>query len=212
VAISGDGNVVVAGTFCHLYQPIPDPPPCLQDAQFGTYIWDAQGNALVADIASTYQGVYWVAASRDGSTAASGGWYSKSPFQGFVAAYDVASQQRTLLDTSLPGRTNMVALSQNGVYLVAANESLYLYMQRDRYSWGAPQILPPPAPGDYYVAAAISSDGSWIAASTARHTILLVRNSFGNFGAQFKGTSEQPLLRPAGTRNCTIQLSSPTQV
>jgi hypothetical protein len=183
VAISGDGNVVVAGTFCHLYAPIPNPPPCSESAQFGTYIWDGQGNALKGDLFNGWQGVYWVGASRDGSTVASGGWYSgpTSP-QGFVAAYDVASKTRTLMATSLPGRTNMVALSENGVYLVVANESLYLYMQKSPSSWGPPQILPPPTPGDYYVAATISADGSWIAACTAKHVVMLIANSFGFMG------------------------------
>ena len=184
VAVSGDGNVVAAGTFCHLYKPIPDPPPCQESAEFGTYYWDANGNALwQPDTFNGYQGVYWVTVSRDGSTIASGGWYSgpKSP-KGFVAAYNVASHKRTLMINNLPSRTNMVALSADGVYLLVANESLYLYMSTGP-GWGPPAVLPPPQSGDYYVSAVISADGSWIAACTAASVIVLVRNSFGVLGA-----------------------------
>jgi len=182
-AISADGKVVVAGTFCHQYDPKnPNPGSCSESAQFGTFYWNAQGNPLwQPDIFTGWQGVYWVAVSRDGSTIASGGWYSGPPSRnGFVAAYNVASKTRTLFNNTLPARTNMVALSDNGVYLVAANDSLYLYMSTGS-GWGPPQVLPAD-PNDYYVAAVISGDGSWIVACTAASKIVLVRNSSGFFG------------------------------
>lgn len=53
----------------------------LENGVFGTYGFtrDGGGQPAWTDLFNGYEGVYAVAVSGDGSTAASGGWFSQSP-------------------------------------------------------------------------------------------------------------------------------------
>jgi hypothetical protein len=182
VATSADGSINVAGTYFLGYGPSSSqgstPPPPFT---VGILAWDANGNQLWEnDIKNVTEGVYWVAVSRDGSTAAGGGLISTG--NGFVYAYD--AKGNSLLSASVKARTNMVALSANGKYLVAAADQLYLYTNKGS-GFGAPSILSlsfTNSPDDYVVAAGISSDGSTIVASTASGFVVLVPNNNGTLG------------------------------
>lgn len=127
-AISADGKVVVAGTFFHNYG---GGTPVAQADQFGTFCFDNYGNQLWADKFVGYEGVYWVAVSADGTTAASGGCITQTPFQGYVRAYDVANGPANILDARLPARVNELALSANGDTLVVAADKVYLFTRTD---------------------------------------------------------------------------------
>jgi len=128
VAISGDGNRVVGGTFFHKYAlelgPTADikTPP----ATYGTYCYDRTGRLVWKDEFNGWEGVYWVDVSTDGAWAASGGWFSQSPLQGFVRAYD-ANAGNTVLDYRTTSRVNQVALSADGRWLVSAAKTLVLF-------------------------------------------------------------------------------------
>ena len=94
VAISGNGQVVIAGTY-FFTGAVP--------ATLGTYAYDANGNPLwqhVAPPAPGDNGVYWVAVSRDGQWAASGGGHHDvlpaGPLgTGYVIAHEVATGNQT---------------------------------------------------------------------------------------------------------------------
>src|SRR3954452_17410174 len=100
VAISGDGQVVIAGTY---YRDNPLAPPVT-----GTYVYGASGAALWQDVALPTtdaqgvvknQGIYWVAVSRDGEWAASAGGDHKVPLPpapgiGTLTAYEMATGNR----------------------------------------------------------------------------------------------------------------------
>src|SRR4051794_19872794 len=72
-AISDDGQRVVAGTFIHDY-----PNNSMVHGTFGTFAYDAAGNQLWGDTLSTWDGVFAVAISGDGSVAAGGGYATKT--------------------------------------------------------------------------------------------------------------------------------------
>ncbi len=180
-AISGDGSIAIAGTYCHLYNqssPGAGKALCSESATFGTFLYDAQGNEVYADPFAGWQGVVSVAVSRDGSTAASCGWYQTSPDTGFIYGYNVAGSQttRTLKQyiTSSNGRGNMVALSNNGSVLAVGADDLYIFT-RNSTGWNAPVVMscPDPNSADYVTAVGISGDGTQVVATTAKGYIML---------------------------------------
>lgn len=134
VAISADGDRVIAGTFFHTYGANESRrgPAVLtgspsENGTFGTYCYDAAGNRLWANEFTGWQGVYWVAVSADGAKAASGGLMAESPQAGFVRAFDVKASGKVLLDYPTQQRVNQVALSAGGEWLVSAAETLVLF-------------------------------------------------------------------------------------
>jgi WD40 repeat protein len=178
VAISGDAGTVVAGTYFFPYGGgVKHSPADATPITVGTFAWDATGKALWQDKFSATEGVYWVALSRDGKWAASGGRIG--PAQGFVYVYDVVSGSR-LSSFSTTVRVNMVAFSSDASYLVAGADQTYLF-SRTGAAWGAPQKLPCAA-GDSVIAVAISGNGQWIVAGTFKGSVILVQNTAGSFG------------------------------
>lgn len=179
VAISGDGGTVISGTFYFPYAAgVKHSSADVQPITVGTFAWSAKGASLWQDKFQATEGVYWVAVSRNGQWAASGGL--AAPASGFVYAYSVSSGNRALtFNTKV--RVNMVALSQDAAYLVAGADETYLFT-RSGTNWGTPQKLPC-ATGDSVIAVAISADGQWIVAGTFLGSVILVQNKLGVFGA-----------------------------
>jgi WD40 repeat protein len=179
VAISSDGSIVVAGTYYFPYAagakhtPADTPPITV-----GTFAWNTKGKLLWQDKFSATEGVYWVGLSSDGQWAASGG--RSAPAQGFVNIYNAATGKRSLVYNPKV-RVNMVAFSQDGSYLVAGADDVYLF-SRSGTNWGQPKILPC-SPGDSATAVAMSADGKWIVAGTFEGSVVLVQNNGGSFGA-----------------------------
>jgi hypothetical protein len=197
--ISGNGSVVVAGTFCHDYgasTPKQVPPPCSETGTFGTFFYDAAGLEFFHDQFTGWQGVVSVAISRDGSTGASCGWLKTNPDTGFVFAYTVSGAQtsRSLSHyiVGAQGRGNMVALSADGSTLVSGADQLYVF-SRSGQGWTGPVIISFPAgdTDDYVTAIGLSGDGTRVVAITANGYVMLASYSGGAWSkaASWKITS-----------------------
>ncbi len=182
VAVSANGGVVVAGTFFHTYgssssvetlepeqkmaarvagsRASSTDSPTSEYGTFGTYVWDRSGNLLMQAEFAGWQGVYWVDASADGSTVASGGWYSGTPsYQGFIAAYAVATGD-SLLFYTLPSRGNIVALNANGSLLLAGADQGYLFAKATDGNFNpTPSTISLTASGDTALVTALDSAG-----------------------------------------------------
>jgi WD40 repeat protein len=173
VAISGEGQVVIAGTYYRQNPVVPN--------EIGTYIYDADGKLLHQDTAAPEttaqgvpmnQGVYWVAVSRDGKWAASAGGDHKVPMAsppgtGKLIAYDIGARtQDTLLEAPIGG-VNMVALSADGSYLVAGADAAYVF-QRTGSTFAKRDVLRDGVgPADSVTVVAISDDGQWVVYGTS---------------------------------------------
>ena len=192
-AISADGGCVVAGTFYHVYAPQMDafPPAPQYPNKYGTYCFNGSGTQLWVDQFQGYEGVYAVAISADGSTAASGGWYSSSPFQGFIRAYDVANGPTYLFDFRLGERVNSLALSSDGSTLVAGADQVYLFQQDNGTFPSEPAelaLVDPPAGSttpNSVQAVAVTSDGTWILIGDYYGNVYYVENNSGSFGQPY---------------------------
>ncbi|WP_223875788.1 WD40 repeat domain-containing protein [Xanthomonas sontii] len=201
VAVSDDGNVIVAGTFFHNYSHpsrIPGldavPPdqrkiferiaPAAtrtdvcgdQDGHFGTYAWDRTGKPLLTKEFDGWQGVYWVDVAADGGTVASCGWKSQAPYAGFISAWTVAGGKE-LLSFSLPGRGNMVALDASGRTLLAGAEQGYLFCRDGDGAFAEPVCIALNVRGDSdqdsVIATGISADGATGLVASAHGEIIL---------------------------------------
>ncbi len=201
VAVSADGGVIAAGTFFHTYSssstssaaklaqrqagssaPASAPSPS-EYGTFGTYVWDGAGNLLMQSEFNGWQGVYWVDVSADGTTVASGGWYSGSPsYQGFIAAYDVSSGA-TQLFFQMSARGNVVALDGSGSLLLAGADLGYLFARGSDGHFGAlPQTISPTASGDTVLVTALSSTGNIGMLGSYQGEVMLVAISAGVAG------------------------------
>jgi hypothetical protein len=177
VAISGDGSKVFAGTYYHNYSS--HVVASITPFNVGVFAWSKSKTLLWKDVFSSTDGVYWVACSRDGAWAASGGLLSYK--KGFIKAYNTSSGSTNLLYNPKE-RTNMVALNQDGTYLVAGADSLYLFTRTGTTWTAVPKILPI-ASDDSVISVGISGDGKWIVAGTFKGQVILVQNNAGSFGA-----------------------------
>ncbi len=194
-AISADGKFVVAGTFFHQYSPGSASPqqPTGQPDEFGTFLFDRDGKQLWADKFVGYEGVYAVAISGDGSVAASGGWFSSSPFQGYVRAYAIADGPASIIDYRLGTRVNALALSADGSTLVAAADNVYVFQKSNGVFPKTPAILPLNAVENAVSgstpnsaqAIAITSDGRWIVIGDYVGNVYLVENNAGQLGKPY---------------------------
>jgi outer membrane protein assembly factor BamB len=109
-AISADGSRVVAGTSQEFGQ-----------GQFAVMCFDADGTQRWSQpigTAETYQGVFWVAISADGSTVAAGGELADGS-NGFLVAYAADTGFPLYSQTGLPARVNQVSLSDDGTLMLA---------------------------------------------------------------------------------------------
>ena len=193
-AISADGQRVLAGTFFHSYSPQMDalpPTPSLPD-QFGTYCFDSEGRQLWVDKFQGFEGVYTVAISASGKIAASGGWITSSPYDGFVRAYEVDNGPANILDfRTQQARVNALALSADGSTLVAAADKIYLFQQTNGVFPVSPAEFPlqsPPAGSskqNSVQAIAVTTNGTWIVAGDYFGNIYLIENDAGTFGKSY---------------------------
>jgi hypothetical protein len=179
VAISGDGGRIVAGM--RMYNGDPVNPV---NATVGFFGWDQWGNNLwpaqwpsgdtftLAVPPGEVIGVSSVAISKDGNWAARGGLTSAT--NGFLDVYDAAGIKTTL--ATLPEEVRSVALNNDGTYLAAAADQLYVF-KRTGSTWSGPQTVSDPAGSVRRVA--ISDDGQWIAAAVSGGWAALVQNQMG---------------------------------
>ncbi|MBO9872561.1 MULTISPECIES: WD40 repeat domain-containing protein [Xanthomonas] len=212
VAVSDDGNVIVAGTFFHQYGGLSQIPgleavpveqrkiferiaPAAtrsdvgdnQQGCFGTYAWDRAGNRLLTKEFDGWQGVYWVDVAADGGIVASCGWQSQSPYAGFVGAWAVPGGDE-LLSFALPVRGNMVALDACGRTLLAGAEQGYLFYREGDAAFSAtPACIALTAGGtgdsaDSVIATGIAADGTIGLVASAQGEIILFPIAAGQPG------------------------------
>lgn len=187
VAISGNGSRVLAGTFFHNYSSeapkssaIPDVGDASQTGTFGTYCYDQTGSLCWKDEFTAWQGVYWVDVSTDGAWAAAGGWFSQSPYAGFVRAYD-ASTGTVLLQHATTARVNQVCLSADGSWLVSAANTLVLFQRVNGVFVKADEYVP--AAADTFETISLSADGRTLVAGAYSGKVHLFSLANGCFGA-----------------------------
>jgi WD40 repeat protein len=193
LSMSGDGNVIFAGTFAF------EGSGNFKVASFnktGTMLW--QNN----DFTNFYEGVNWTGISRDGRYAAAGGWITTNtyPHQAFLRAYNAATGA-LLLDDRPTSRVEGIALSTNGSWIISAADDLRLYQLRSLkvpILWKKPVISKVPwwpwlfpiwrtityytptstnAPaGEKFHTVAMSGDGHWIVAGGSNGKVGLYEN------------------------------------
>jgi WD40 repeat protein len=164
---------------CRHFPSPPPPPPPAPPAKLGTYAYRADGTQLwkhEAAPASKDNGVYWVAVSRDGKWAASGGGHHKvaprTTDLGYLYAYEVANGTPKPLPLNAGnGGVNTVALSSDGSYLVAGGDAAYVFA-RHGTTFAAPVVLTDYlGPTDSVVSVAISDDGKWVVYGTSTNRV-----------------------------------------
>lgn len=193
-AISANGERVVAGTFFHVYapqMPMPPVPATALPNEYGTYCFNRDGEQLWADKFQGYEGVYAVAISGQGNIAASGGWYSSSPFQGFVRIYDVDNGPANLVDFRLSERVNALAVSSDGSSVAAGADKVYLFQATNGVYPTTPAeftLMNPPAEStapNSAQAISMTSDGQWILVGDYYGNVYLIATAKGSFQKPF---------------------------
>jgi WD40 repeat protein len=178
VGISGDAGSVVAGTFFHSYSEDRRVGENGNNGIFGIYCWDRAGTLRWSNTFAGYEGVYWASLSGDGAWAASCGWYSSSPYNGFIAAFQGSDGTVALDYYKTPSRVNQVVLNADGSVLAAGGDQLYLFF-RSGTTYGTTPSTLPVASGDSVISVGISADGQWVAAGTYDGVVLLVKLANG---------------------------------
>ncbi len=174
VAISGDGSRVVAGTYFYTAGPTPAPKTV------GMFAYDSKGKELwpAPDTYPATFGINWVAISRDGAWAASGGQISGT--SGLINAYNAASGNKSLTYNP-PVIVNMVALNSDGSFLVAGADLLYVFARQGSTNvWAPPQTVT--YPNGKVERVAVSADGKWIVAAVSGGVVSLVQNNIASGG------------------------------
>ena len=124
------------------------------------------------DVCSHFEGVHTLAASRDGNTVAAGGWYSSQPWAGFVTAW-TGSGMRLLTWNEAPSRIDEVALSADGLTLVAIGEGLYVFHRKPGQPFSAQPVATIEIAGGFGSSLALDESGRWIAATDAEGSVHL---------------------------------------
>lgn len=177
VAISDDGGTVIAGNFLHEYSKQSNKKSdsgALQN--FGTYCFDSSGNQLWKDVFKAWEGIYWVAISGNAAFAASGGWYTYTPENGFIKAYNVKTKDEVFFQLT-DGRVNKIDLSCDGNYLLAASDSLYFTTLSSKGKFDKPQIIKAPGSYNRFVTSSLSSDGQYAVACDNNGIVYLFEKS-----------------------------------
>jgi WD40 repeat protein len=174
VAISDDGRRVIGATFTHDYQTKARGPN--RPGIYGTSAYDIVGNLLWNNSFSGWDGVFAVAISGDGKTAAGGGW--ASPGHAFLQVYNAVTGGVKLNVTTIPARVNCVSLSRDGGVLVAAADTVYVYVKDAAEVYQPQNNLPLNAQinqffGGFVSAVAVHPDGTWLAACGKGGTVLV---------------------------------------
>ena len=170
VAISDNGRRVIGGTFTHDYAAGSRGPN--RPGIYGTSAYDAGGNLLWSNSAPAWDGVFSVAISGDGEIAAGGGW--AGPGRGFLQVYG-GQYGGVLLDVStIPARVNGISFSTNGGVLVAAADSVYVFVRDSEkvYKPATDPLLTTFFDG-FVPAITVHPDGTWLAACGRNGKILV---------------------------------------
>ena len=215
VAISSDGSKVIAGTYYFDYSRTGHSLTGKLPFTVGVFAYNKSQSLLWKDEFPVSEGVYWVALSRDGAWAASGGLEMHG--QGFISVYDATNGHKAI-NYKISARTNMVARNNDGSYMIAGSGALYVF-SRNGANWNVvPQIIHCIQPLDTIISVGISGDGSYIIAGTLKGTVMLIKNSGGvlerlcrgNFQAVSTGSrwlqTAQRLSREEAAPTCTIFL------
>ena len=158
--ISSDGNKVIGGNFYHKYGGNSDEMKEI----FGVFCFDSLGNELWKDEFEAWQGVYWVAISGNACYAASGGWLSDNPYNGFIKAYN-ANTGKILLDVKTAGRVNKVSLSRDGKYLCAGSDLLYYFELDSNKTYKLVDKVTSGTHASEIISSDISGDGKYVVCS-----------------------------------------------
>lgn len=192
VALSDDATRCVCGTSNEY-----------DSGQFGVYCYNADGSlAWMQPVgpANSYQGVFWVGISANGQYAAAGGELAKSN-AGFLCAYRT-SDGAVLLNTSSTARYNQVALSIDGMSLLAVfDDTVQLYqLGSSGYTLSSTQVLA----GAYCNSCALSADGTRAVISVTIYPPEDGAASSGNTGQVVTFAANGGTLTPAGTWNSQV--------
>ena len=170
VGISADGSKVVAGTY--FYQKNTT-------KLTGIFAWDQNGNSMWKDTFTEDYCVNWVSLSRDGLWTAAGGEISSGT--GFIYAFDATGHN--VLSYNLPQQGWSVALNNDGSYLAAGADAVYLFTRAgSNFDALNVQKIALPRSTDYVYSVAISGDGQWIVAGTYHGYVGLIQNALGAVG------------------------------
>lgn len=156
VALSADGSVCVYGTSSEFDSGV-----------FAVECYDQDGNQKWSQPISdgpTYQGVFWVDVSQDGSYAAAGGETAKSD-SGFLRGYRCEDGNPTLV-REVSSRVNQVSFSADGTYLVAVYGATLELFKRTNAVSGAYSLIASESLSPFYLnSCKISGDGSTVVVS-----------------------------------------------
>jgi WD40 repeat protein len=167
-AVSDNGNRAVAATYYFNYEPHMR---SRLDGTYGTFVYNtnSSGTLLFKDEFSGDQGMYCVAMSGDGKTAAAGGLIAmpkQSPFKpkrGLLRAYEVPSGN-SLLDTDeFSERVTSISLSRTGKVLAAvADRDLRVFIRTSGAFTDPPHTF---TLDGQCPSVAVHSSGDWLTAA-----------------------------------------------
>jgi hypothetical protein len=193
VCVADQGRRIYAASFAAptgrglRRQPKPRDHAVFALDKFGAMNW--------RDVCSHFEGVHTLATSRDGNTVAAGGWYSSQPWAGFVTAW-TGSGMRLLTWNEAPSRIDEVALSADGLTLVAIGESLHLFQRKPGQPFPAQPGSTIELAGGFGSSLAIDEAGRWIAASDAEGSVHMFERSGGTI-AERRYLWESPVVGSA---------------
>ena len=176
VAISNDASRVVGATFLHNYRHKTGKGFPNVQGRFGVVCFDENAprdpkepdKPLWIDEYDGWDGVFGVAISGDGTTAAAGGWYDKTGngVWGIIRAYNAANGKTLLDETNIKQRVSWVSLSENGRVMAAVADDVYLFFREAGEAFNPiPVRLGVAGAANRYVTnVAIHPDGTWLAA------------------------------------------------
>jgi len=191
VATSARGDRMVCGTFFHSYSESRRPTLDGSNGHFGTYLLDGQGALLWSHEFDGYEGVYWVAITPAADFVASCGWYSNSPYAGFVFIYAAGSSTPLVSFTGTGSRVSICAFASSGSALVAGGAQVFRFARAEAGFSATPLIVPlpviDPTRADAVQGLAVNASGNLIAVGTVQGNIFLIDTSLGtgNIVAQF---------------------------
>ena len=210
VAISGDGSRVVAGTFFlniaagGMTQMVGfftrDAAGGQVPATNAGHMFQATAPPLIGQQTWSRGGIVSVAISRDGTWAAAAGGMTPAtanpPNAGFIYTYDIATGNNVPLYIA-GSEVRAVAISNDGKYLVAGADKVYVY-RRNGTTW-TPLPLPNLNPvGGPVRRVSISGNGEWIVAAVDGGIVGLIHNdtATGTLDASGKWALPQPPPNP----------------
>ena len=196
VAVSDNGTRAVGATY---YQNYDGTTRTRVDGTFGTYCYNAAGTLLFKDEFAGDKGVYAVAMSGDGKTAAGGGLFTmgkQNPFKpkrGLLRAYAVPSGNSLLDNKNFADRVTSIGLSRTGKVLAAVAERMLSVFIRTTGSFTAP---PQTFQLDGYCETlAVHPSGTWLAAADHKGRIYVFTITSGTCNRPRSGSPGSPNRR-----------------